>query len=142
MSTPSDPTRPGDPTRPDHRTRPDDPTSPAEPAGWSDTRAADLPAELPAGTVLLDVREDVEWTAGHAPAAVHVPLGQLPARLDAVRDAERVVVVCRVGGRSAQAAQLLAANGTAAVNVSDGMLGWHLAGRAMVSEDGQDPTVV
>ena len=34
-----------------------------------------LSADLPAGVFLLDVREDDEWTAGHAPGAMHIPLG-------------------------------------------------------------------
>ncbi len=108
------------------------------------TPAAELPAELSERTVLLDVREDVEWVAGHAPGAVHVPLGQLPRRAGEVtgRDVERVVVVCRVGGRSSQAAQFLASQGVAVVNVADGMLGWERAGRPMVSETGAAPAVV
>nr|MDQ3826251.1 rhodanese-like domain-containing protein [Actinomycetota bacterium] len=36
-----------------------------------------LVADLPADAVLLDVRENDEWTAGHAPSAVHVPMGQV-----------------------------------------------------------------
>ena len=36
-----------------------------------------MSADLPAGVFLLDVREDDEWTAGHAPEAVHVRLGDL-----------------------------------------------------------------
>ena len=39
-----------------------------------------LSTELPAGAFLLDVREDDEWAAGHAPDAVHVRLGELGAR--------------------------------------------------------------
>ena len=39
-----------------------------------------LSADLPAGVFLLDVREDDEWTAGHAPDAVHVRLRELGAR--------------------------------------------------------------
>ena len=36
-----------------------------------------LSADQPAGAFLLDVREDDEWVAGHAPDAVHVRLGEL-----------------------------------------------------------------
>ena len=40
-----------------------------------------IPAtEVPAGAYLLDVREHEEWDAGHAPGAVHIPLGELGAR--------------------------------------------------------------
>ena len=36
-------------------------------------------AEVPPGAYLLDVREYEEWDAGHAPGAVHIPLGELGA---------------------------------------------------------------
>jgi len=107
--------------------------------------AAGLPAQLPETTLLLDVREPDEWAAGHAPEAMHLPLGQLAGRVGAVAGApgvERVVVVCKVGGRSQHAAQLLAAHGADVVNVSDGMLGWERAGRPMVSETGAAPAVI
>jgi rhodanese-related sulfurtransferase len=100
-----------------------------------------MSADLPAGVFLLDVREDDEWTAGHAPEAVHVRLGDLGVRLgDLPRDRE-LYVICRSGNRSAYAAQALAARGLNTVNVSDGMTGWAVAGRPMVSEDGTEPHV-
>jgi rhodanese-related sulfurtransferase len=52
-----------------------------------------------------------------------------------------VYVICRSGTRSAYAAQTLAGGGLSAVNVSDGMTGWAVAGRPMVSEDGAEPYV-
>ena len=48
------------------------------------TTVAELPDPLPADATLLDVREDDEWAAGHAPGALHVPLGQLAQRVDEV----------------------------------------------------------
>ena len=39
-----------------------------------------LSTDLPAGAFLLDVREDDEWAAGHAPGALHIRLGELGAR--------------------------------------------------------------
>ena len=50
-----------------------------------------LSADLPAGVFLLDVREDDEWTAGHAPDAVHVRLGELGARVDELPQGPRGV---------------------------------------------------
>ena len=41
----------------------------------------DLPAQLPQSTVLLDVREQDEWDAGHAPQAQHIPMSELAGRL-------------------------------------------------------------
>ena len=100
-----------------------------------------LSADLPAGAFLLDVREDDEWAAGHAPDAMHVRLGELGARVDELPRDRDVYVICRTGNRSAYAAQALAAGGMTAINVGDGMTGWAVAGRPMISEDGTEPHV-
>lgn len=77
---------------------------------------------------LLDVREDDEWREGHAPGAVHVPLGQLAARLPELPRDQPVAVVCAVGARSARAAAWLLQQGHDAVNVRGGMHAWQRAG--------------
>jgi rhodanese-related sulfurtransferase len=100
-----------------------------------------LSTDLPAGVFLLDVREDDEWTAGHAPDAVHVRLGELGARVDELPRDREVYVICRSGARSAYATQALTAGGLNAINVADGMTGWAVAGRPMISEDGAEPHV-
>ena len=100
-----------------------------------------MSTDLPAGAFLLDVREDDEWTAGHAPDAVHVRLGELGVRAGELPPDRQVYVICRSGARSAYAAQALAAGGLNTVNVADGMTGWAVAGRPMVSEDGSEPHV-
>jgi rhodanese-related sulfurtransferase len=100
-----------------------------------------LSADLPAGVFLLDVREDDEWTAGHAPDAVHVRLGELGARVDELPQDREVYVICRTGARSAYAAQALVGGGLNAINVADGMTGWAVAGRPMISADGAEPYV-
>ena len=107
---------------------------------------ASIPAitlsDLPADVVLLDVREDDEWAAGHAPGAVHVPMGEIAARLDELPDESPIYVVCRVGGRSARVTEYLNASGWDAVNVVEGMAGWERAGRPMASETGAAPRVI
>jgi rhodanese-related sulfurtransferase len=100
-----------------------------------------LSADLPAGAFLLDVREDDEWTAGHAPGAVHVRLGDLGGRAGELPRDRELYVICRSGTRSAYAAQALAGAGFSTVNVADGMTGWAVAGRPMISEDGAEPYV-
>lgn len=106
-----------------------------------------LPAVHPRDTadeLLLDVREDDEWDAGHAPQAVHVPLHELPARLDDVRAQAGdgpVSVVCRVGSRSAQATAYLRHAGLDARNVEGGMLAWQAAGLPVVAGDGPGTVV-
>ena len=99
-----------------------------------------VPDPLPDGLAILDVREDDEWAAGHIDGALHIPLRELPARL-ADLPATQTLVVCKVGGRSAQAVAYLAQQGYDVVNLDGGMLDWEAAGRPMVSETGQAPYV-
>jgi rhodanese-related sulfurtransferase len=91
------------------------------------------PGAIPPGATLLDVREDDEWVAGHAPEAVHLPMSQFVARLDEVPPGP-LAVVCKVGGRSAQVTAYLLQRGHEAVNVSGGMLAWEAEGRPMAAE--------
>jgi rhodanese-related sulfurtransferase len=100
-----------------------------------------MSANVPDGVYLLDVREDDEWTAGHAPDAVHVRLSELNEHSDEIPRDREVYVICRSGARSAYATQALSGAGWKAINVSDGMTGWAVAGRPMVSETGAEPFV-
>lgn len=98
--------------------------------------------DVTADTFILDVREDDEWVAGHAPDALHVPMMQIPARLEEIPADRDVVVVCRVGGRSAQVVAFLQQNGMErTINLDGGMSDWAASGRPMVSEDGGAPRV-
>jgi rhodanese-related sulfurtransferase len=97
--------------------------------------------EVPEDAVLLDVREDDEWVAGHAEGATHIRMGDVPARLDDVPEGDPVYVVCRSGGRSARVAAWLNLNGYDAVNVGGGRGEWEAAGRPLVSETGRPPFV-
>ena len=101
-----------------------------------------VPDELPDGVVLLDVREDDEWAAGHVPGARHVPLYQVPHRLDELPPDARVLVMCKVGGRSAQATAYLREHGVDAVNVAGGMKAWQAARRPMEADGDSPPRVV
>jgi rhodanese-related sulfurtransferase len=101
----------------------------------------ELPAELPADATLLDVREQDEWDAGHAPVALHIPMGQLAERLGDLPADNDVYVICRSGGRSARVTAYLNANGWDARNVDGGMQSWESAGRPVVSDSG-DPQVI
>lgn len=99
-----------------------------------------VPDPLPEGLSVLDVREPGEWRAGHIDGALHIPLSELPARLDELPEG-RTLVVCKVGGRSAQAVAWLGQQGHDVVNLGGGMLDWHAAGRPMVSETDEPPYV-
>lgn len=94
-------------------------------------------AQVTDDVYLLDVRDPDEWQAGHAPQAVHVPMMDIPARLAELPEDGDVVVICRVGGRSAQVVSYLLQQGRAnASNLDGGMFAWQAAGRPIVLDDG------
>jgi rhodanese-related sulfurtransferase len=99
------------------------------------------PTGVPADAVLLDVREPDEWQAGHIDGALHIPLAQLPIRIAEIPEGGDLVVVCRSGARSARAVGWLVDHGYPAVNLDGGMGAWAAAGREMVSDTGEAPTV-
>jgi rhodanese-related sulfurtransferase len=100
--------------------------------------AADL---VRGGALLLDVREDHEWAAGHAPGAVHLPMSRLAEGATGLPSDQKIVCVCHLGGRSAMVASALAGAGWETVNMAGGMEAWHAAGLPVVTDDGQPGTV-
>jgi rhodanese-related sulfurtransferase len=102
-------------------------------------------SDLPAGVLLLDVREDDEWAAGHIAGAVHVPMMRIPNQLQLdpgpITPETPIVVVCKVGSRSAQVTAWLRHQGFDATNLAGGMYAWEDAGRPMEA-DGEGPAQV
>ena len=88
-----------------------------------DTRLAHSDA-LPAGALLLDVREPAETALGVIPGATLIPLGQLRGRLGELDKARDVVTVCQVGLRGYLAERILRQKGFNAANLSGGYLTW------------------
>ena len=76
--------------------------------------------------VYLDVREPNEWNLGRLPHAVHLPRGNLESKVEAMIDrAQRVVIYCARGNRSALAALTMKQMGYDNVaSMSRGFLGW------------------
>jgi rhodanese-related sulfurtransferase len=101
-----------------------------------------LPDPLPDALLVLDVRDDDEWAAGHVDGSVHVPLTELGARYAGLPDAEQTLVVCRVGSRSAYATAFLRQQGVDAVNLDGGLAAWAHAGRPLVTDDGGPAAVI
>jgi rhodanese-related sulfurtransferase len=97
---------------------------------------------LEGGAFLLDVREDDEWDAGHAPEAVHVAMGVVNDRLAEIPADRTVVCICRVGGRSGAVAAALAGAGYDVRNVDGGMLAWEATGFPVVSRGGDAGRVI
>ncbi len=97
-----------------------------------------LPAEISAaearqaweaGAFILDVRQPEEWDRMHIPGATLIPLGQLEKRLAELPRDKQIVIVCRSGGRSAFARDMLKGAGFDKVaSMSGGMLDWQRAG--------------
>jgi rhodanese-related sulfurtransferase len=99
-------------------------------------------ARLAQGALLLDVREDDEWQAGHAPEAQHLPLGRLATEYDSLPKDRSIVAICRSGARSDRATAALRNAGYDVVNLAGGMRAWAAAGHAVVTEDGAPGQVV
>jgi rhodanese-related sulfurtransferase len=81
--------------------------------------------------VLIDVREDSEWTAGHAAAAKHLGKGIIERDIDgAVPDhAAEVILYCGGGFRSALAGDALQKMGYTNVrSMAGGWRAWNEAG--------------
>lgn len=83
--------------------------------------------------VLLDVREEDEWSDGHAPHAVWIPLGELQERVGDLDKTTPVAVICHSGRRSLMAAEFLKETGFAnPVSITGGMVSWAGHGQPVV----------
>lgn len=88
---------------------------------------AEVAARLKAASppLLVDVREAWELEIARLPAALHIPMAEIPARLGELDRARDVVVMCRSGGRSLNVAKFLDAQGFPSVaNLTGGILAW------------------
>ncbi len=74
--------------------------------------------------VLLDVREPHEYEIAKIPGSRLIPLGELDKRVGELDKSAKLVVHCKMGGRSARAVQFLRARGFDATNVAGGIHDW------------------
>ncbi|GGE49028.1 rhodanese-like domain-containing protein [Pullulanibacillus camelliae] len=74
--------------------------------------------------LIVDVREDEEVATGKIAEAIHIPLWQLPDRLDELDHSKTVITVCRSGRRSETAAEFLHGQGYTVKNMIGGMMKW------------------
>lgn len=95
---------------------------------------------LEGDALLLDVREENEWEAGHAPMASLIPLATLPDHLEELPRDHLIICTCRSGGRSLRAATYLQENGFDVVNLMGGMLAW-FAEDLPFESDGDEATI-
>lgn len=95
----------------------------------ADIEPAEAAVRADQGALLLDVRENDEWDAGHIPGATHIPLSELQARIGELPTDQTILVICRSGNRSQEARDLLLAAGlTNVTSVNGGVRAWQAAG--------------
>jgi len=80
-----------------------------------------------AGEFVLDVREEYEFVGGRVPQAHHIPMNEVPVRLDELPKA-RINVICQSGHRSRAITDYLRGQGYDAVNVAGGTGAWAARG--------------
>ncbi len=85
---------------------------------------------------VVDVREPVEWDAGHIAGAVLIPLGEFADRVGELPEGP-LAIVCRSGSRSAMAADWLHRSGVTASNMTGGMKAWVAAELPIDPSDGR-----
>ena len=111
------------------------------PASVADVNAEvlELPGDVDAQTVaavkerddvlVLDVREQWEYDAGHIPNITHIPMGEIQNRLNEIPTDKTVIITCQSGGRSSQITNLLRENGYNNVhNMTGGIVSWQNSG--------------
>ena len=86
--------------------------------------------------VLVDVREPYEWEAGRIEGARHIELERLASNAETIPRDRPVVFSCRLGARSALAAQAFRAAGWDAWSLRGGLTLWHDRGLPIVPEGG------
>jgi len=88
--------------------------------------------------VVLDVRDDDEWEAGHIPGSIHIPFGELPERLAELPRDRQIAAICSAGKRSGVAASILQREGFERVlHVAEGGVGtWKRSGRPVEGAEG------
>jgi len=96
----------------------------------------DAAEEIAAGALVVDVREQVEWDAGHISGALLIPLGELGGRVAELPRDRRMVIVCRTGSRSGYAADALYAAGYDAANLGGGLFAWAAASHPLEPDGG------
>lgn len=98
-------------------------------SGPQEISAAQAFALYQSQAFFLDVREHQDWGEAHIPGSLNIPLDELPGRLGELPQDREIVVVCLVGLRSAEAAQLLVEAGFRNLSsLSGGLRAWAAAG--------------
>ena len=85
----------------------------------------------PDNTVVVDVRREDEWVTGHISGAFHIPIDDLPDRIDEVPRDKKVLFICAMGVRSGLACEVAFSMGFDTLNlfnIDDGTPAWIAGG--------------
>jgi hydroxyacylglutathione hydrolase/adenylyltransferase/sulfurtransferase len=85
---------------------------------------------------VVDVRETYEYEAGRIAGAVHIELERLASQADRIDRDRPVIFQCRLGARSAMAAQAFRAAGYDAYSMAGGLVRWARESRPLDPPDG------
>ncbi len=90
--------------------------------------------EVAGGALLIDVREQHEWDVSRLPGAVHIPMGDIPNRLEELPRDRKLIFTCRSGNRSGHVKDyLIEEHGYTDVhNQLGGIIAWQLEGLPVV----------
>lgn len=108
-------------------------THPFEGLEVTPTQAAEMARD---GAQLVDVREPYEREAGRIPDSTHIELERLASHADTLDRDRPVVFQCRLGARSAMAAQAFRQAGFDAWSLQGGLMAWHAEGLPLEPEGG------
>jgi rhodanese-related sulfurtransferase len=88
--------------------------------------------------ILVDIREDHEWAAGHAEGAIHLSRGTIERDIETIisNKTAKIVLYCGGGFRSALSAESLGKMGyTDAISLDGGWRAWNEAGLPVTQGD-------
>lgn len=85
---------------------------------------------------VIDVREQYEWDAGRIPGTIHIELERLASNANSIASDKPVIFHCRLGARSAMAAQAFRASGYDAYSMAGGIKLWDDQHRPLEPEGG------
>jgi len=98
--------------------------------------AAEAKQIIESGAQTVDVRTDVEFGAGHIPAARHVALTDVQREAATLDREKPILIYCRSGNRSGPTAEAFAASGWDAHSIAGGLIAWSEAGFELEPQDG------
>lgn len=88
------------------------------------------------GAQVVDVREPYEYEAGRIAGVSHIELERLASNAERVDRERPVIIYCRLGARSAMAAQAFRAAGYDAYSMAGGLQRWADEGRPLEPDGG------